>query len=183
MRLRLQAGAATPLRPLRSLPLAAGRLVWAVAWGRLSSSAPKGHRGGNSVGPSRESVQLWAARPLPAPGGLVSSLSPLAQWPEDAGLVQIRAWPRLIRSRADPGGNRQAGRRGSPSARGPHGPAPRWHMLDCLSPLRALPSVPQALEDPGPSAHPWARGAQMHTEENQGRAAVAPMSLGFVLQL
>ena len=78
---------------LPSVLLAAGGPVWAAASGRPSSLAPKGHRGsGNRVGPSRESEQLRAARPLPAPGGRVSSLSPLAQRPEDAGPVQIRAW-------------------------------------------------------------------------------------------
>lgn len=91
---RLQARHRRPLGPLRSVLLAAGGPVWAAASGRPASLAPKGHRGGggNRVGPSRESEQLRAACPLPAPGGRVSSLSPLAQRPEDAGPVQIRAW-------------------------------------------------------------------------------------------
>lgn len=54
------------------------------------------------MSPSRESEQLWASPPFPAPYGLVSSLSPWAQWLEDAGPTQIRAG-RLAETDKEPG--------------------------------------------------------------------------------
>lgn len=137
----------------------------AAASGRASSRAPKGLGGG--VGPSRESELLRLARPLPAPQRPCFLPSPPAA-PEDAGPGQIRAWPawpRLIRSRADPGGNGQAGI----SELGPHAPPPASSGRTWPSTLRASPSVPRALNDPGLSVQ--LGGVRMRAEgkPRQGR--------------
>lgn len=119
--------------------------------GRASSRAPKA-RGNGGVDPSRESELLQAGPPSPRPRR--PSFLPLT--PGRAGGCwtgtdkSLADWPRLIRSRADPGGNRRAGI----SERGPHSPAPGRRRTG-PSPLRASPSVPpRHWSGPGPLRTP-----------------------------
>lgn len=110
--------------------------------GRASSRAPEG-RGEGGVDPSRESEQLPAGPPSPRPRR--PSFLPLT--PGRAGGCwtgtdkSLADWPRLIRSRADPGGNRRAGI----SERWPHSSAPG---------RRGTERSPGTSEDPDP-LHSW----------------------------
>lgn len=146
MRLGFRPGS---VAPIRSGLCVQGR--WELAapsrqrrQGRASSRAPEGRRDG-SVDPSRESELLLAGPPSPRPRR--PSFLPLT--PGRAGGCwtgtdkSLADWPRLIRSRADPGGNRRAGI----SERGPHSPAPGRRRTE-PSPLGPHLPSPQALEWP-----------------------------------
>lgn len=98
------------IQPLHSVPLAAGCPVWASPLlGLPGALGPQQQKQRES---SRESERLWAGPPSPCPlwpGFLPLTLGSVAGgcWARtDKGLA---AWLRLIRSRANPGGNRRAG--------------------------------------------------------------------------
>lgn len=153
--------------------------------GRASSRAPKG-RGDGGVDPSRESELLLAGPPSPRPRR--PSFLPLTPgraggcWTgTDKGLAD---WPRLIRSRADPGGNRRAGI----CERGPRGPAPGRRRTE-PSPLRASPSVsPGAgvapgLGEPPTNARLGVTDPDARRGETEAGKQQLPASLGFHLWL
>lgn len=188
MRIRLQARlrGLDPVRPRRSGPLGACRPLPAATSGCASSRARWGHgdRGGGGVDPSRESELLPAGPPSPRPRR--PSFLPLTPghsggcWAgTDKGLAD---WPRLIRSRADPGGNRRAGS----SEPGPHGPAP-WPATDrdrAVTPQCLTLPPPRHWSGPGPlRTRPSARlgvrypdARRGETEAGGGEAAASSIS-------